>query len=332
VSPCLTCNISTSDCLSCRSGFYRVSQALISCVSDCSTVGLLINGTDCITCQSPCATCQTLASNCTSCTSGLYLLRNSCVANCGNGYVAYQGNCLASCPNGTQASNGTCIDSLNPSNNTNITNTTTGLNNTLTSSKIIPFPFFIADSVVIGLTLISKFSSPETSIACMGTSVGSLIEFASWAVVLVVVSLQDSQLYLFKRLLFTTVSMTAKGVLCILIGLVIHYLLNIINFIFYLKYIANDEAYQRWLKAPSHSRIHKLTLTLSLLLTHKFSHIPFSKCFGSSCFKAPLSQSNLFTPLNIIAGTSSIVSVMMIVGCVLIVYDTTTVTMSSLFI
>jgi hypothetical protein len=147
-----------------------------------------------------------------------------------------------------------------------------------------------------------------------------------------VVSLQNSQLYLSKRLLVTTLSMTAKGVVCIIVGMVIHYLINIINFVFYLKYIASDEAYKRWLKTPSHSRMHKLTLVLSILLTHKFSQAPFSKCFGSSCFKAPLSKPNLFTPLNIIAATSSIVSIMMIVGCALIIYDTTTVTMSALFI
>lgn len=189
VSPCLTCDITTSNCLTCRSGFYKVSQTSIVCVSDCSAVGLFISATDCTTCQSPCSTCSILASNCTSCVSGTYLLNNSCVTSCGGGFFGYQGACLTSCPAGTTPSNGTCVDSS--SNGTNTTNnSTTSLNNTLTSSKIIPFPFFIADSVVIGLTLVSKFSSPETSIACMGTSVGSLLEFGSWAVVLVVVGLQ----------------------------------------------------------------------------------------------------------------------------------------------
>lgn len=120
--------------------------------------------------------------------------------------------------------------------------------------------------------------------------------------------------------------------LCILIGLLIHYVLNIINFAFYLKYITNDEAYQRWLKTPSNSRIHKITLAFSLLFTHKFSGMPFSKCFGSSFFKAPLSKPHVFTPLSIVAGVSSIVSVLMIVGCAFIVYDSTTVAMSSVFI
>mgnify|MGYP000884204247 FL=1 len=334
-SPCLTCNISTSNCLSCKSGFYRISQTSIACVTDCATVGLYTSGTDCTTCQSPCSTCNTMATNCTSCTSESYLLNNACVSNCGSGYLAYQGSCLTSCPTGTVASNGTCADPNNNStnNSTNTTNNSTNsLNDTLTSSKIIPFPFFIADSVVIGLSLVSKFSSPETSIACMGTSVGSLLEFASWAVVLVVVGLQDSKLYLFKRLLFTVDSLTSKGVLCIIIGLALHYIFNIINFAFYLRYITKDEAYQRWLKTPSHSRIHKATLAFALLLTHKFSGMPFSKCFGSSCFKAPLSKPQLFTPLNIVSGMSSIVSILMIVGCGFIIYDTTTISMSSLFI
>lgn len=166
----------------------------------------------------------------------------------------------------------------------------------------------------------------------MGTSTGSLLEFASWAVVLVAVGLQESHLYLFKRLLFTVQTQTAQGVLCLLIAIALHYILNIVNFAFYLKYISSDEAYQRWLKTPSHSRIHKLTIAFSLLFTHKFSGMPFSKCFGSSCFKAPLSKPQLFTPLNIISGVSSSVSVIVIVGCALIVYDTTTLSMSSLFI
>lgn len=185
---------------------------------------------------------------------------------------------------------------------------------------------------MIGLTLISKFSATETCVPGMVVSFGSLLEFSSWVVVLIVIAVQDSMLYVFRRLLFTTSSLTAQGVLCILLGVALHYILNIINFVFYLRYITADPAYQKWLKTPAHSRVHKATLVISLLVTYKFSNLPFSKCFGSQCFKAPLSQPVVFTPLNIVSGIGFAVSILMIVGCGLISYDSTTISMSSLFI
>lgn len=327
VSPCLTCNVTTSNCLSCLSNFYKVGQAVIQCVTNCTSVGLYANGTDCISCQSPCSSCNNTATNCTSCISSYYLSGDACVTSCGTGYYAYQGNCITSCPNGTVPSGSTCADP----NNTNNT-ATDNLTNTLSSSKIIPFPFIIADCAVLGLTIISKFSASETCMPGMAVSFGSLLEYFSWVVVLIVIGTLDNKLYLFKRLLFTTASLTSKGVLCILIGGALHYILNIINFAFYLKYIATDVAYQKWLKTPSHSRTHKVTLAISFLVTYKFSNLPFSKCFGSSCFKAPLSKPIVYTPMNIITGIGFIVSILMIVGCSLIIYDSTTTSMSSLFI
>lgn len=133
-------------------------------------------------------------------------------------------------------------------------------------------------------------------------------------------------------MLFTVASLTSKGVFCVLISVAIHYILNIINFAFYLKYIATDEAYKKWLKTAAHTRVHRATLILSLIITHKFSNLPFSKFFGSSCFKAPLSKPQVYTPINVISGLSLISSIIMIIGCALIIYDSTTTSMSTLFI
>lgn len=168
--------------------------------------------------------------------------------------------------------------------------------------------------------------------ACSGASIGSLLEFASWAVLLVVIALKDNKLYVFKRLLFTVASLTSKGVFCILVSVALHYILNLLNFIFYLKYIATDEAYKKWLKTSAHTRVHRATLILSLLISHKFANLPFSKFFGSSCFKAPLSKPQVYTPINVVAGLSLIPSIIMIIGCSFIIYDSTTVSMSSVFI
>jgi hypothetical protein len=123
-------------------------------------------------------------------------------------------------------------------------------------SKIIPFPFSIGFFIVFALSIISKISAKETFIPGMVLSFNCILEIFSWAVVCYLITTSNYVTLLNQRFLFKIDTNTANiGLACIFISGALHYLLNLINLIFYCKYIRKDSSYIKWLRITSNSTV-----------------------------------------------------------------------------
>ena len=115
-SICLTCSITTTNCLSCSSPnvFYNGS-----CLSACPSGGTLapLNGV-CTPCDSTCLTCSLTVTNCTTCnisSANPFLMSNQCLTACPPNYynVSVTGTCVLCATAGINcvncASSSTCL-------------------------------------------------------------------------------------------------------------------------------------------------------------------------------------------------------------------------------
>lgn len=101
-SPCATCSVQATSCLSCVNGYFIDNGSNSSnCVTICSNSNYLgING-QCKQCTNNCQTCSVSLSNCTSCDTTVY------------GF--YQNSCVRSCPVGMYSNAvGSCADCVSP--------------------------------------------------------------------------------------------------------------------------------------------------------------------------------------------------------------------------
>jgi hypothetical protein len=114
-SPCITCVTSATNCVSCQSGSYLLTNSgSITCISSLDPSNLnLISGvqrgfysTDTASgtgtaykCHSPCITCVTSALNCNTCVSGSYILLNGGSTTC---ISSLEPSSLNQEPNGVQ--------------------------------------------------------------------------------------------------------------------------------------------------------------------------------------------------------------------------------------
>ena len=94
---CLTCSVTTTNCLSCSAPnvFYNGS-----CLSACPSGGTLapLNGV-CTPCDSTCLTCSLTVTNCTTCnisSANPFLMSNQCLTACPPNYynVSVTGTCV----------------------------------------------------------------------------------------------------------------------------------------------------------------------------------------------------------------------------------------------
>lgn len=141
-SPCATCNLTASACLSCvaSSPYLYLSQ----CYSKCPS-GTTSNTTKmCVPCSLPCTECSTTVSTCTSCNSTTLLYGSACVPSClpgtykdtngcldcgsdcynctdsshcnlcDPGYSLYSNKCTQNCPSGTLPLSGLCTSCTSP--------------------------------------------------------------------------------------------------------------------------------------------------------------------------------------------------------------------------
>lgn len=147
VNKCLNCDISclngctanSTDCVGCKSGYYKVNATSTQCVNSCPSGSVNNSATGLCECSSSCATCSGTLTYCTSCSSTLFLYQHACISTCpaqtyivtspppttcqscidthcttcnsssclvcSNSYYLYSGTCISSCPIGTHLSN-----------------------------------------------------------------------------------------------------------------------------------------------------------------------------------------------------------------------------------
>lgn len=102
-SRCLTCEGTSTNCVSCASTQYHYNN---DCFNDCPAAivngkctdicpdGKFYENSKCNDCDAKCMTCSGSATNCTV---------------CADGYISYAGSCFQNCPKGTYKSGNTCI-------------------------------------------------------------------------------------------------------------------------------------------------------------------------------------------------------------------------------
>ncbi|CAD8044013.1 unnamed protein product [Paramecium primaurelia] len=320
VSPCKTCNSSTS-CLSCVDQipilFYYNNQ----CNTECPENQVPENGT-CINCRQPCKSCKTTPDTCYSCLSNTYLSGNNCFSVCDDGYYAdttineckqcispclkcsslticitclqtqinkifHDGNCISSCPTGYYESIGTCVlCTINSKDDA--CNSTVQVLESIQTDKFIPMPCTILTLVFTTTVIVARITKPETFIPGAVTSIGGLFEWGSQCVLLYL-SYQEWGLFNLQNYII----MGALG---------INYLLNFIHLISSRCAIYNDPYFQQWLNSRQVNKItYALISFIGLITTFKINKIYFSRYFGFYFFKACIVDIQKFLIFNIIS-------------------------------
>jgi hypothetical protein len=114
--------------------------------------------------------------------------------------------------------------------------------------------------------------------------------------------------------------------------------LNIMNLIFFRKYIFSNEKYKKmYVSISKKSLLGKCmqyqNYIFSIVITHKLTEILFSNLFASKYHMYKVSNISIFTPLNVIRYVSALPSILAIVGASFINYEHQSIGLtSSLFI
>lgn len=92
-----------------------------------------------------------------------------------------------------------------------------------------------------------------------------------------------------------------------------------------------DRSFSLWFRKQSSKINGKVSLILSIVFSHRYIHILFSKAFNSQSLRAPLESPLNIVPLYIIAGMGFLSEILVIAGCANIAYDPRTYNRSQLF-
>lgn len=110
-SPCAECEVATTNCTSCVSGFIQDGN---DCILACPD-GKFIGEGHCLDCGASCKSCEGAADNCTSCEEGLLLDGSQCVETCPDGKRATLytcEDCNSTCRTCDATGCLTCLDGL----------------------------------------------------------------------------------------------------------------------------------------------------------------------------------------------------------------------------
>jgi proprotein convertase subtilisin/kexin type 5 len=278
VSPCLTCAVSPSSCLTCQSPFYLLNDSSttstitsIQCVSSCPSNAYAYQSS-CIYCNADCATCDstgclrcapgyysspgTLLGNLSyhvcyrSCPSSLPFLSNStclpCSANC---LQCNATNCLQ-CATGWLGFNSFCLSLCPPSYgavngicvlNANTTNSNgSTLNDSIGSEALVPVPFSIVTAGLCACVLVSKYVHAET-----------IVTIAVFAVVSLMCALCNV-FYVLRGIIGQPYVSFLPYLYLLIIGVVFSYVNNII-YLFVKKFtLERDDLFLLWRRGNVH--------------------------------------------------------------------------------
>ena len=224
-SNCINCTSTT--CFACNSSAIHLYNNI--CYSTCP-VATTASPTSCITCPQGCAVC-TSSTMCTSCFSIYYLqvnsdLTTSCVGKCSGSTPYAEGSkCVSVCTPPSIENSGFCI-----SNNSN--NSGSNGNIVSSSSKILPMPITIGLFILASLTLVSKLNFQATIIWASLSAFGGFSEVLGWFIFIIVASTDAN-----------TSSLSQTGMVIVLLAYITNLVLNIVSFVFFRKYIWNDDKF-----------------------------------------------------------------------------------------
>lgn len=254
----------------------------------------------CELCATGCSDCltQTL---CTSCYTGYLFDESTCVTSCPTNKVAFNGtSCLSDCPTGYTNTSGVC-DNTTSDTTTNTTTVVTAYD------KIIPFPFIISYAVIaiicIGLKCMFEHTLFVTALMCLGSlsEIGAVLTIT----VLSIIEYSSTQLPI--------------GVILLLTGLGLIYLLNIANIIIVATYLQKDEKFSIIYNKTKSANI--FIRIISVVFYLKFHEIVFSNLCGVKALRNKVDHTSVLFPINILLIASVFVSVLIIIGAGLLSYS-----------
>lgn len=237
---------------------------------------------------------------CTSCYSGYLFEHPDCVTECSSDKVSFNAtSCLSECPTNYTNNSGVCT--TNSTNNTNTTNTT---NNT---DKIVPFPYIIGYSVVGFISIGMKCMFSSTLLAPTIMSLGSLFETASiWT--LGGISLVD-----------VGIDSMQTGFYCLVVGLALIYLFNILNIVFVVCYLQRDD---KFVLTYSKTKSPNIFIRIvSIIFNFKFHEIVFTNLCGVRALRNKVENTKILYPINVLLIFSLLNSILVVVGASLISYS-----------
>ena len=198
------------------------------------------------------------------------------------------GSCLSSCPTSYQPSDDytTCVKKA----------AVLLLENGLTQKSFVPFPYLIITFIVGISVVIAKFQTHETFVAGALTGICSLVEWSSWVTLLIINERSNSAVLQNKYSQLITAA------------LVLNLLCNIASYIAYRRHLLVDAEFQQWLESsPVNRHTNNIVRFFSLLVSHKFGRIVYSRYFGFSFFKAKLSSIDSLFHMNLVSGLSLLI-------------------------
>lgn len=325
-APCITCNSSSTYCLSCREDSLGSARLAYfgSCVSSCPSYSYL-SGVQCLPCTSGCSNCT--ATTCFLCDSDRYAYNDKCYQDCNLISQQYDGDnssgvlkCVL-CPEGCDSCQGyackSCLSGYSLQNETCMLLCLVLGNCEAEVGRVLPVPGVLAVAVWVAVVVIVKLALGKAYVPYSILMFSALVEIAQVIILIAVLASSDassSSTTVSRLLLGMNYSYRLTIQALLLASLVLNYLLNLLFLLVFCKYL------RPLLNAPKQIDLitNGIVLALATVTNYRLILLSFSRMFPKPWI--PVDNSSKLTPVNYLCIVSLILDVLPLTASIMLIY------------